>query len=112
MKDMKNSTLINLSLLSCIPIFFGSMLLCCIAFEWWLTGEGKLANMFLTGEFNRKFTMIFFGITIFSACIIVPTLLMLSRHAKALDDLDQAQLEAYQEKMKYRRAAEKLANQS
>lgn len=109
---MKNSTLINLSLLLCIPIFFSSMLLCCIAFEWWMTGEGKLANWFLTGQFNRKFTLMFFGLTVLSASVIVPTLLMLSRHANALDDLDKAQREAYEEKMKYRRAAEKLANQS
>lgn len=113
MKPFKltNKGLIYISLWLCLPLLMSTLMLCMISFEWYLTGGHKFANLFLTGEFNRGFSCILFGSGLFSISMVVPTLLMLSRHASNIDRLEQAQIEAYDEKMKYRRAAEKFANQ-
>lgn len=108
---LTNKALINISLLLSLPLLMSTLMLCMISFEWYLTGGNKFANLFLTGEFNRGFSCILFGSGLFSISMIIPTLLMVSRHANNIDRLEQAEIEANEEKVKYRRAAEKFANQ-
>jgi len=106
---MKMKTLVRVSFILLIPTLFSSLMLTLISAEWFLNGTGYFAQLFLTGKFNSGFCIVLFGTGAFSMAFIATTFMMLSRHTEQLDNLNEAEYQAYEAKRKYLAAAHKLA---
>jgi glycerol-3-phosphate acyltransferase PlsY len=109
---MKTKTLLKLSVIAALPALFSTLLVCVIALEWFLSGQSRIAQAFLAGTFNIKFTMIFFGLGFLSICVIIFALAGTVRHADNIDRLEDARYEWFRSKMKYEAATRKLVEQT
>lgn len=108
---MRLKTWLRLSVVGILPAFFSVMMIAVIAMEWYLTGESKLAGLFLNGKFAVKFTMIFFSLGVLSLWFMMIAFGSTIRHADKIEDLDKAIYEANLAKRKYEAATRKIAEQ-
>jgi hypothetical protein len=105
---MKTKVLLNIAIIAIIPAMLSMLLLSIISFEWLFNDTGTYAEMFLTGKFNRSFTMILFSTGLFSMAIILASQLALTRYSGKIDRLDEAEIQAWEAKRKYEEATRKL----
>jgi len=105
---MKTKTLLYISIFAMLPAIMSMLMLSMISFEWFFSDSGKFAEMFLTGSFNRPFSMILFGTGLFSMTIILASQLALVRYTSKIDKLDEAEILAWEAKRKYEAATRKL----
>lgn len=108
---MKTKTLLSLSIFAIVPAMLSLLIVSIICFEWVVNGTNQFAEMFLNGKFNKPFTMILFGSGVFFLSLILATQLALIRYTSKIDNLDEAERQAWEAKRKYELATKKILQQ-
>jgi glycerol-3-phosphate acyltransferase PlsY len=102
-----------LSMVFLLPVFISTIMIAMICAEWLLTDQSRLGLMILkTGTFNKPLATTLFGLGAFGVSVIFCTIMMLMRHAKNIDRLEDAIHNYYVARQKYERATHKVVQQT